>query len=48
MFQVAENKDPCTERKLERGKGTFEELATRYVEEYAKRKNGQPPLGGPG
>ena len=39
MFQVAENKDPCTERKLERGKGTFEELATRYVEEYAKRKN---------
>lgn len=39
MFQVAEGKDPCAERKAQRSKGTFEELATRYVEEYAKRKN---------
>jgi hypothetical protein len=30
MYQVAEGKDPCAERKAERGKGTFEELALRY------------------
>ena len=39
MFQVAEGKDPAAERKAERSKGTFEELATRYVEEHAKRRN---------
>jgi integrase len=39
MFAVAEGKDPAAERKAERSKGTFEELATRYVEEHAKRKN---------
>jgi integrase len=39
MFQVAEGKDPAAERKAERGKGTFEELHTRYVEEFAKKKN---------
>jgi integrase len=39
MFQVAEGKDPCADRKAERNRGTFEELATRYIEEYAKRKN---------
>jgi integrase len=39
MFQVAEGKDPVAERKAERSRGTFEELATRYVEDYAKRKN---------
>lgn len=39
MFQVAEGKDPAAEKKAERSKGTFEELATRYVEAYAKRKN---------
>jgi integrase len=39
MYQVAEGKDPAAERKAERGKGTFEELATRYVEQYAKKKN---------
>jgi integrase len=39
MFKVAEGKDPAAERKAERSKGTFEELATRYVEEHAKRKN---------
>ena len=38
MVQVAEGKDPCAERKAERGKGTFEELAQRYREEYAKRR----------
>jgi integrase len=36
---VAEGKDPVAERMAERGSGTFAELAERYVEEYAKRKN---------
>lgn len=39
MFAVAEGKDPAAERKAQRSRGTFEELATRYVEEYAKRHN---------
>jgi len=39
MFQVAEGKDPCAERRAQRSRGTFEELATRYVEEHAKRRN---------
>lgn len=39
MYQVAEGKDPVAERQAERGRGTFAELATRYVETYAKRKN---------
>jgi integrase len=36
---VAEGKDPVAERKAERGAGTFAELAARYVEQHAKRKN---------
>jgi integrase len=39
MFAVAEGKDPAAEKKAEHSKGTFEELATRYVEEHAKRRN---------
>jgi integrase len=39
MFRVAEGHDPCAERRAERSKGTFEELATRYVEQHAKRRN---------
>lgn len=39
MYQVAEGGDPIAERRAERGTGTFEELAARYVSEYAKRKN---------
>ena len=39
MFQVAEGKDPAADRKANRSKGTFEELAERYVERYARRKN---------
>jgi integrase len=39
MSQVADEKDPAAERKATRSKGTFEELAKRYVDEYAKRKN---------
>lgn len=39
MFAVAEGKDPAAEKKAERSKGTFKELATRYVDEHAKRRN---------
>jgi integrase len=36
---VAEGKDPLAERRAERGTGTFAELATKYVEQHAKRRN---------
>jgi integrase len=39
MLAVARGNDPAAEKKAERSKGTFEELATRYVEEHAKRVN---------
>jgi integrase len=39
MVQVAEGRDPLAERDAERGRGTFSEVAARYVEEYAKRTN---------
>jgi integrase len=39
MFAVAEGKDPAAERKAERSRGTFEDLAAQYVEQHAKRKN---------
>ena len=39
MADVAEGKDPVAERMAERGSGTFAELAERYVEQHAKRKN---------
>lgn len=39
MFAVAEGKDPAAERKAERSKGTFEELATQYVQQHAKHRN---------
>jgi integrase len=39
MFNVAEGKDPAAEKKAQRAKGTFQELAERYVTEYAKRNN---------
>src|SRR4029077_6005578 len=32
MLAVAEGKDPAAEKRAERSKGTFEELATRYLE----------------
>jgi integrase len=38
MLAAAEGKDPAAERRAERGAGTFEELASRYLE-HAKRKN---------
>ena len=39
MYFVSKGKDPAAEKKAERSEGTFEELATRYIEEYAKKKN---------
>jgi integrase len=39
MLAVAHGKDPAAEKRAERGAGTFAELAERYVEHYAKRRN---------
>jgi integrase len=39
MLQVIEGKDPAAEKRAERGTGTFAEMATRYVEEHAKKRN---------
>jgi integrase len=36
---VIEGRDPAAERRAERDAGTFGELARRYVEEHAKKKN---------
>jgi integrase len=36
---VAQGQDPAAERKAARGAGTFADLAAKYVEQYAKRKN---------
>jgi integrase len=38
-LDVAEGRDPVALRKAERGSGTFAELAQRYVDQYAKKKN---------
>ncbi len=39
MLAVAKGKDPAAEKKAERSTGTFAELATKYVEQNAKKKN---------
>jgi integrase len=39
MAEIARGKDPVAERRAERGAGTFRELADRYLEEEAKKKN---------
>lgn len=39
MVEVAEGKDPAAEKKADRNRGTFAELAERYVEQHAKKKN---------
>ena len=39
MLAVAEGKDPAAEKKAERGVGTFAELAVKYVEQHAKKRN---------
>jgi integrase len=36
---VAEGKDPLAERRAERGRGSFEEVHSRYLEQHAKKKN---------
>jgi integrase len=39
MLAVAEGKDPAAEKKAERGAGTFGDLAAKYVEQHAKKRN---------
>ncbi len=39
MSRAATGEDPGAPRKAERSRGTFEELATQFVEQYAKKKN---------
>jgi integrase len=39
MFRVARGEDPHTDRLALRGRGSFAEVAARYLEEHAKRKN---------
>jgi integrase len=39
MLEVIQDKDPAAEKRAERGTGTFAEVAHRYVEEHAKRRN---------
>ncbi len=39
MLAVAKGSDPAAEKKAERGAGTFADLASKYVEQYAKRHN---------
>jgi integrase len=39
MYEVAKGKDPQAEKRATRSAGTFEELAARYRDEYAKKEN---------
>src|SRR5215831_18831621 len=39
MYQVAEGGDPHADRLALRGRGSFEQVARRYVEEHAKKRN---------
>jgi integrase len=39
MYQVAEGQDPHADRLALRGRGSFEQVARRYVNEYAKKRN---------
>src|SRR5262245_40312355 len=39
IWRVIQGEDPQAERRAERGAGTFAEMASRYVEEYAKKRN---------
>ena len=39
LYKVDQGGDPCAERKAARGSNTFEEVAKRYVDEYAQRRN---------
>jgi integrase len=39
LFQVAEGADPHADRLALRGRGSFEQVARRYVEEHARKRN---------
>src|SRR5215510_6871807 len=39
MYQVAEGGDPHADRLALRGRGSFEQVARRYVEEHARKRN---------
>jgi integrase len=39
MYQVAEGGDPHADRLALRGRGSFEQVAQRYLEEHARRRN---------
>jgi integrase len=39
MLEVIRGKDPAAERRAERGAGTFAELAERYLEQHARKRN---------
>src|SRR5215813_5482188 len=39
LYQVAEGADPHADRLALRGRGSFEQVARRYVEEHAKKRN---------
>src|SRR5262245_12392522 len=39
LYQVAEGKDPHADRLALRGRGSFEQVAKRYVEEHASKRN---------
>jgi integrase len=39
MLEVIQGKDPAAEKRAERSTGTFAEMAHRYVEEHAKKRN---------
>jgi Phage integrase central domain len=39
MLAVISGKDPAAERKAQRGAGTFAELASRYLQGHAKKRN---------
>jgi integrase len=39
MVQVAEGQDPHGDRLADRGRGSFEDVARRYVEQHARKKN---------
>jgi integrase len=39
MLAVAKGKDPAAEKKAKRGSGTFADLATKYVEQWANKHN---------
>ncbi|MBI1257664.1 MAG: DUF4102 domain-containing protein [Chloroflexi bacterium] len=39
LYKVDQGADPCAEKSAARGSNTFEEVAKRYVDDYAKRRN---------